>query len=131
MIMLYAVTIDPLKAIFFLDERPEEDSWQVQEGVKLDLPFNYATWPDGEDPPEQVLCTSISEPNHYRMFKYKRDIDLSEFRPTLKHFGGVYSSSTWARFMKNLPAGLAVQDVADRESPGATERAVNSIKQRA
>jgi hypothetical protein len=129
--MLYAVTIDPLNAIFFLGERPEESAWHVQEGVELDLPFNYDTWPDGEKPPEQVLCTSLSEPSHYRMFKYKRDVDLSEYRPTLKHFGGIYSKSTWLRFMKNLPAALAVQGVPDQEPPGATEEAVKLIKQRA
>jgi hypothetical protein len=129
MIMLYAVTIDPLEAVFFLGERPEETCWQVQEGVQLDLPFNYDTWPEGEEHPEHVLCTSISEPTHYKMFKYKRDIDFSEYRPALKHFGGVYSKSTWARFIKNLPGALAVQDVPERETPGATENAVNSIKQ--
>jgi hypothetical protein len=129
--MLYAVTIDPLEAIFFLGEPPEQNCWQVQEGVELDLPFNFGTWPEGEEPPEQVLCTSISEPNHYKMFKYKRDINLSEFKPTLMQFGGIYSRSTWARLMKNLPAALAVHNVPDRETPGATERAVKLIKQKA
>jgi hypothetical protein len=64
------------------------------------------------------------------MFKYTRDIDLTEFQPTGKHFGGVYSRSTWARFMKNLPAALAIPDVPDTEPPGATDEAVNAIKRR-
>ena len=129
--MLYAVTIDPLKATFFLDERPTENCWQVQEGVELDLPFNYDTWPEGEERPEQILCTSISEPNHYKLFKYKRDIDPAEFQPTSKYFGGIYSRSTWARFVKNLPAALIHHDVPDREPPGATDEAVDAIIQRA
>jgi len=130
LIVLYAVTIDPLRAVFFLDERPDENGWQVQEGVQLDLPFNYDSWPEGEERPEQVLCTSIAEPNHYRMFKYRRDIDTAEFRPALKHFGGIYSRSTWARFVKNLPTGLIDRDRPDREPPGATDEAVNAIKRK-
>jgi hypothetical protein len=128
--MLYAVTIEPLNAIFFLDKRPEGHRLKVHEGVELDLPFNYDSWPDGAEPPEQILCTSVSDPHHYKMFKYKRDIDPSEFQPTGKHFGGVYSKSTWAQFMKNLPSALAVQDVPDSEPPGATDKAVAAIKRR-
>jgi hypothetical protein len=126
--MLYAVTIEPLNAIYFVSERPEADRWKVQEGVELDIPFNYDTWPEGAECPEQILCTSISEPNHYKIFKYRRDIDPTEFRPTGKHFGGVYSRTTWARFMKNLPTSLAVQDLPDTEPPGATDAAVAMIK---
>jgi hypothetical protein len=131
LIVLYAVTIAPLRAVFFLDERPEENGWQVEEGVELDLPFNYDSWPEGEERPEQILCTSIAEPKHYKMFKYRRDIDTSEFRPTQKHFGGIYSRSTWSRFVKSLPTGLVDRNVPDREPLGATDEAVNAIKRRA
>jgi hypothetical protein len=126
--MLYAVTIDPLNAIYFVSERPEADPWKVQEGVELDIPFNYDIWPDNEECPEQILCASVSEPNRYKIFKYKRDIDPTEFRLTGKHFGGLYSRTTWARFMTNLPTSLAVQDVPDSEPPGATDEAVAAIK---
>jgi len=130
-IMLYAVTVEPLDAIFFLAERPEGVSWKVQEGVWLDIPSNYDTWADGSARPEQILCTTVSDPNHYKMFKYMKDIDPAEFRLTGRHFGGVYSKSSWERFVKNLPAALAVQDVPDREPPGATDEAVDAIKRRA
>jgi hypothetical protein len=128
--MLYAVTIEPLKAIFFLSEPPQGNDWQVQEGVWLDVPSNYHVWPEGDKCPEQVLCTSISNPLHYKLFKYSKDIDPTEFRPTTKHFGGVYSRSSWGRFVKNLPAALAVAAVPDRERPGATDEAVAAIKAR-
>ena len=128
--MMYAVTIEPLDAIFFLSERPQEDNWQVQEGVDLDVPSNYDTWPEGEKQPEQVLCASISNPLTYKIFKYSKDIDPTEFRPTGKHFGGVYSRSSWGRFVRNLPAVLAVAGVPDRECSGATDEAVAAIKQR-
>ena len=53
-----------------------------------------------------------------------------EYQPTGKHFGGVYSRSTWARFVEHLPAALDVVNVPDREPPGATDEAVAAIKQR-
>ncbi len=49
--MLYAVNIEPFNATFFVSERPDDDEWEVQEGVELDLPFNYGTWPHGAEPP--------------------------------------------------------------------------------
>jgi hypothetical protein len=135
---MYAVTIEPLRGVYFLETLPDsvrsmaskDKRWKVQEVLKLDLPKDYDTWPEGEDCPEQVLCTSVSDPTHYKMFKYQRDIDLTNFKPTGKHFAGAYSSSSWERFMKNLPARLALEEVPDTEPPGATEEAVAAIKRR-
>ena len=123
--MLYAVTIEPLNAIFFLAERPDADPWKVQEGVELEIPTNFVTWRDGGEPPEQILCVSASDPNHYKIFKNEKDIDPSGFQPTGKHFGGMYSKLAWARFMKNLPSWLASQDFPDSEPPGATNKAID------
>jgi hypothetical protein len=128
--MLHAVIMGPFNAIFFVSERPDANEWEVQEGVSLDIPFNYDTRPDGEEAPEQILCRSVSDSKHYKMFKYSRDIDPTEFQPTGKHFGGIYSRSTWSRFMSNLPGALAVQKVPDTEPPGATDEAVSAIRRR-
>jgi hypothetical protein len=128
--MMYAVTVDPLNAIFFLAERPEGGGWSVQEGVGLDVPSNLAEWPEGAERPEQILCESTSHPNHYKMFKYKKDINPAEYRPTGRHFGGIFSQPGWERFMKTLPAALATQEVPDNEPPGATEESVNAVKRR-
>ncbi len=128
--MLYAVTIEPLRAIYFLDTKPEENRWKVQEGVELDIPFNYDTWPDGEESPEQILCTSVENPLHYKLFKYRRDINPAEFQPTGKNFGGIYSRSTWARLTRSLAASTAVEDVPDTEPPGATDEAIALINRR-
>ena len=128
--MMYAVTIEQLDAIFFLSDKPQGEDWQVQEGVGLDVPSNFDAWPEGEKQPEQVLCASISNALNYKLFKYNMDIDPTEFRPTGKHFGGVYSGPSWTRFVKNLPAVLAVVGVPDRERLGATDEAVAVIKQR-
>jgi hypothetical protein len=128
--MLYAVTIEPLNATFFVSQRPDDNEWEVQEGVELEIPFNYDTWSEGAKPSEQILCISVSDPNHYKIFKYRQNVDPAEFKPTGKHFGGVYSKSTWTRFMSNLPGALAVHNVPDSEPPGATDEAVTLIKRR-
>ena len=91
--MLYAVTIEPLNATFFLSQQPDDNEWQVQEGVELEIPFNYDTWSDGAEPPDQTLCVSITDPKHYKMFKYKRNVDPAQFKPAGRHFGGVYFES--------------------------------------
>jgi hypothetical protein len=129
-IMLYAVTIEPLNAVFFVSEKPLGAGWDVQDGVGLDVPSNFDAWPEGAKRPEQILCAAVSDPLHYKIFKHSSDIDLSEYRPTGKHFGGVYSRSSWARFFEHLPAALDVVNVPDREPPGATDEAVAAIKQR-
>ena len=62
------------------------------------------------------------------MFKYKRNVDPAQFKPTGRHFGGVYSKFTWSRFMDNLPGALAIHSVPDSEPAGATDEAVALIK---
>ena len=135
---MYAVTIEPLRGVYFLDTLPdsvrdqaaEDDRWKVEEGVELDLPLNFGTWSEGAEPPEQVLCRSVSDPKSYKIFKYQRDIDPAEFHPTDKHFAGIFSRSSWDRLMKILPARLAHAEVPDTEPPGATEEAVAALKRR-
>ncbi len=135
---MYAVTIEPLRGVYFLETLPdsvrtkaaEDDHWKVEEGVELDLPLNFGTWSEGAEPPEQVLCRSVSDPKLYKIFKYRRDIDPAEFQPTGKHFAGIHARSTWDRLMKILPARLALEELPDTEPPGATEEAVAAIKRR-
>jgi hypothetical protein len=127
---MYAVTVEPLNAVVFLAEPPSGDSWKVQDGVWLDIPSNYDSWPDGAESPEQVLCVSTSNPKHYKVFKYYKDVNEAEFRPTGKRFGGVYSRTTWERFVKNMPATLAVLGVLAGESPPAIDDTVGVSKEK-
>ena len=99
----------------------------VEEGVELDLPANYAEWPDGADRPEQVLCVSTTDPKNYKVFKYRREVDPAEYRPTGMNFGGLFSGTAWERFVARLPAALAGRAEAD-EPPGATDAAIRAIK---
>jgi hypothetical protein len=63
----------------------------IREHVKLDpIPEDYNVWEDGDEAPQQILGESESEPGHYRMFKYEREIIRSGFRRTGKNFGGLF-----------------------------------------
>ena len=44
---MYAVTIGPLKSVFFLSEDPGQGPWVVESGIDLDFPSNYDLWPEG------------------------------------------------------------------------------------
>ena len=109
--MLYAVTIEPLNATFFVSQQPDDNEWAVQEGVGAKSPSTTILGRMAHESPDQILCVSVSDPKHYKMFKYKRNVDPAEFKPTGRHFGGVYSKSTWSRFMNNLPGALAVHKI--------------------
>ncbi len=126
--MLYAVTVEPFNAICFVSERPDDNPWEVQEGVGLDIPFNLTKGPsDGEDA-WPILCISTSDPRYYKLFKYRRDIDPAQFRPVERHFGGLFSKPTWERFAKLAAREGAIRDSDGDEPPGATEEAVAMIK---
>jgi hypothetical protein len=128
--MLYAVTIEPLNTICFVSERPDDNPWEVQEGVALDITFNFNIGPWDPEGAGHILCVSTSDPKHYKLFKNKRDIDPAQFRPAGRRFGGLFSKPSWERFAKQAPAALATLDVSVDEPPGATEAAVAAIKQR-
>jgi hypothetical protein len=125
---MYAVTIEPLRAIAFLSAPPEGSQWQVQEGVEIDIPSTYSDWPDGANPSKQVLCISTSDPKHYKLFKDQRDVDQTEFRDTGMNFGGVFSKTSWDRFATVLPGALAATAVDVDEPPGATDEAIRALK---
>jgi hypothetical protein len=116
---MYAVTIEPLNSIFFLSGRPEGNEGEIQEDVDLDIPCNLYLGSDGADCSEQVLCRSVANEKHYKVFKNRKDIDPAQFQPTGKNFGGVYSRITWERFLKILPGALAIQAIPDDDPPGA------------
>ena len=128
--MLHAVTIEPLNTICFVSECPEENEWDVQEGVALDITLNFNIGPWDPEDAHHILCVSTSDPKYYKLFKNKRDIDPNQFRPVGRLFGGLFSKPLWERFAKGAPPMLAALDVSVEEPPGATEEAVAAIKRR-
>jgi hypothetical protein len=126
--MMYAVTVEILNAVFFLSEPPGEGPWSVEEGILLDIPSNFGSWPEGSERPETILCTSTSDPKYYTLFKYRKDIDPEEFRPTGRNFGGIFCKPSWERFAKTLLASMPFLEIGDDEPLGATEAAISMIK---
>jgi hypothetical protein len=78
-------------SILFANTVAEGFCGTIRENVKLDpIPEDYDVWADGNEAPQHILGESESEPGHYRLFKYERDIRGSGFRPTGRTFGGIY-----------------------------------------
>jgi hypothetical protein len=127
-IMLYAVTVEPFNAICFISERPDDNPWEVQEGVGLDAAPLFGRWTPEREPFEQILCVSTSDPYYFKVFRNQRDIDPSQFRPTGRHFGGIFSKPTWERFARLAAREGAIRDSDGDEPPGATEAAIAMIK---
>jgi hypothetical protein len=126
--MLYAVTVEPLNSVFFLSERPPESPWRVEEGVMLDIPSNYVYWPEDSQEARKILCTSISNPKSYKLFSRSRDIDPEEYRPTSFNFGGVFSPSSWERFLESLTSALPFLAIPNDERPAPTDAAISAFK---
>jgi hypothetical protein len=125
---MYAVTIEPLNSVFFLTDDPGEGPWAVEGGAQLDIPSNYDLRPKGAPPPEQVVCVSTSDPKHFKIFKYSRDINPSEFRPTGKSFGGLLSKRTWQSFRDSLSKHLAFLNIPDDDPPVTLEPPLRAIQ---
>jgi hypothetical protein len=126
--MLYAITIEPLNGIYFVYDRPDDNPWEVEEGVELDIyPFYGTSTPD-RGPLRQTLCVSISDPKHYRVFLHSKDIGLDEYRPTGRRFGGLFSKAAWERFAKTAPGIIASLCTEDDEPLGDAEEAVAAIE---
>jgi hypothetical protein len=129
-IMLYAVTIDPLNAIYFVSDRPDDNEWDVQEGVELEIDPLYGTWTPDLGPLRQSLYVSTSDPKHFKVFLHSKDPGLREFRPTGRSFAGLFPKATWERIARHVPPALATLDVSVDEPPGATEAAIAALNQR-
>jgi hypothetical protein len=119
--MLYAVTIEPLNALFFVSDRPDECPWEVQEGVELEITPIYGTWTPDLGPLREFLCVSNANPKYFRVFKNSRDIGPSGYRPAGRDFGGLFSKDAWERFARAAPPMLAIMAIGDDEPAKAAE----------
>jgi hypothetical protein len=125
--MLYAITIEPLNAMYFVYERPDDNPWEVLEGVELDINPLFGTWTPDLGPLHQTLCVSTSDPKYYKVFQHSKDIGIDEFRPTGRHFGGLFSKATWERFEKTATRMIAALRWDD-EPLGEAEEALAAIE---
>ena len=83
---------------FIADECPSErEGLIVEEGAWIDVAPNISLWPEGARRPEQVLCQSVSDLKHYKLFKYRNEIP-QDYCETGLNFGGTFSKVTWEKF---------------------------------
>jgi hypothetical protein len=69
----------------------------------------------GARQPETLLCQSSEDPKHYKLFKYRNEIEGSEWQDVGLDFGGTFSKDSWERFAAKLPAIRALQAIPDDE----------------
>jgi hypothetical protein len=125
--MLSAVTIDLLNAIYFVSDRPDDNEWEVQEDVSLELGPLYGIWTPDLGPLRQTLCVSISDPKYFRVFLHSKDIRHKGFRPTGRRFGGFFPKAAWERFAKEAPTALARLTMGEDSQVGTTEDVLTGV----
>ncbi len=127
--MGYAVKIPLMYAIFFMEDRPEEqEDMEIEEGAWAEVPPNLYRRPDRSKAPEVLLCRSTTDPKHYRVFHDRNEIDPSGFTPTGMTYGGLYTRSMWERFSGAWPEIKPFYTHPDTDPPGAFEEAMRYIR---
>lgn len=80
--MWYAVPVDEMNTIVFLNEHPprgyEEYHGQPQEGVHLEQPEKLNLWTNGAKAPEIVLARSRTQRQNFKVFKYRHDFEREQ-----------------------------------------------------
>lgn len=114
--MSCAVRTPPLDSVYFLTELPDSrEGLEIEEGAWIDIPPNVHAWPPGIRAPEQILCRSRDDPEHYKLFKYRDEVDGDEWEETGLNFGGTFSRRSWGRFAASLPSVRALHAIPDEE----------------
>ena len=114
--MSCSVMLPDWDSIYFLTDPPDRtEGLQIVEGAWVEVPINVGLWPDGAPRPETVLCRSRRDPEHYKLFKYRREVDAQEWDEAGLHFGGTFSKQSWNAFASRIPSLLALQAIPDRE----------------
>jgi hypothetical protein len=109
--MTCAVRVPDVDSVYFLTEPPDDRAGlDVEEGAWIDIPPNVHAWPPGVEAPEQVLCRSSHDPKHYKLFKYREEVDGDEWEP-VGLFGGTFSKESWSRFASRLDSLRALHAV--------------------
>jgi hypothetical protein len=115
--MSFAVKTPPLTSIYFLMDLPDNtEGLEVEEGAWVEVPTNVNAWPEGARRPETVLCRSREDPKHYKLFKYRNEIEGTEWEETGLNFGGTFSKTSWERFAKSLPSLMALHAIPDEDA---------------
>jgi hypothetical protein len=94
-----AVQIPGMGSVYFLTELPTDtDGLEIELGAWIDIAPNVYAMPPGTKPPEQVLCRSTEDPKHYKLYRYRREIEGTDYEETGLMFGGTFTAESWERF---------------------------------
>ena len=103
--MVHAVRVPARNAIYFVMGEPvTKPGWTVEPGAWLDVPININDWPLNMPRPEQVLCRDVEDKQHYKVFKYRDEIEPELWEQIDLNFGGTFSTSSWNLFAQGLPS---------------------------
>ena len=103
--MVHAVRVPADKTICFVMGEPvTKPGWTVEPGAWVEVPINVNAWPVDMPRPEQVLCRSVEDEKHYKIFKYRDEVEPEEWEETGLSFGGTFSAASWREFAQQLPS---------------------------
>jgi hypothetical protein len=124
-----AVTIPEMFTTIFVAELPEhrDASLMIEPGAWVEVPEDLYLWPEGTIAPEQMLCRSTIDPKVFKVFKYNRDIDRSQFVPTGPNYGGVYSREMWERFVEGLPGLRSFYAISAENSSAVVDETLPNL----
>ena len=123
----------PRMIVFSADPMPDhlrgellgEMGATIGEGVKLEIPEDVHEWPSGADRPEDVLAVARDEPRHFRVFKYRREIDQAQYEPTGMNYAVVPSWEGFLKAYRPLDKISRITDASDR--PGLDEEIMHNL----
>ena len=115
--MSCSVKIAGMQSLYFVTEAPDnlDGLVEIDPGAWVEVPMNVSAWPEGARRPESVLCRSMEDRKHYKIFKYRDEIEGTEWEEAGLNFGGTFSKASWERFASRLPAILALHAITDEE----------------
>jgi hypothetical protein len=89
--------------LVFLWEDPSKDGYKgnVTEGVTLDYDMAVHAWPDGQPAPEVCVGRAPDDPTHYKVFKYRRDLQAAGYLPVE---GKAIVVRSWLDYLRRRPA---------------------------
>jgi hypothetical protein len=99
-----SVQIHGTQSIYFLTETPDNPDGllEIDPGAWVEVPMNVLWWPEGARRPESVLCRSTEDPKYYKIFKYRNEIEGTEWEEAGLSFGGTFSKDSWREFAERL-----------------------------
>jgi hypothetical protein len=104
---------------------------QFLEAVSIDVPVGIFEWPVGADAPENVLGRSTRDPSRFRAFKYRREMQETEFEPFGMSYALFGTDRQWRTFMDGMRAAEAIgSQTDDSDKPEVwdeIERAIRGI----